>query len=86
MYYRKFSYTKVDVHIHQQVCEDAVEKDIIGGPGGVLEIDESHFCTVKQEQGRKKEKSSNCIFGGIERQSKKFFAVTLGLEGNRIEE
>ena len=48
-----------------------------------MEIDESHFCTVKQGQGRNRKKSSNWIFGGIERQSKKFFAVALGLEGNR---
>ena len=30
-----------------------------------------------------KEKQSNWIFGGSERLSKKFFAMALGLEGNR---
>lgn len=49
----------------------------------MVEIGESHFCTIKQGQGRNKEKPSNWIFGGIERERKKFFAVALGLEGNR---
>ena len=65
------------------MCEDAVDHDIIGGPGIVVEIDESHFCTVKQGQGRNRRKPQNWIFAGMERESKKFFAVSLGLEGRR---
>ena len=45
-----------------QVCKDAVDKDVIGGPGVVVKIDESHFCTVKQGQGRNRGKPQNWIF------------------------
>ena len=47
------------------------------------EIDVSHFCTVKQGQGRNRGKSQNWILAGIEGNSKKFSAVALGLESRR---
>ena len=49
----------------------------------MVEIDESHFFTVKQGQGRNRDKPQNWILAGIERDSNKFFAVALRLEGRR---
>ena len=49
----------------------------------MVEIDESHFFTVKQGHGRNRDKPQNWILAGIERDSNKFFAVALGLEGRR---
>ena len=59
-----------------EVCIAAVEEEAaIGGEGVIVEIDESHFGHAKYDRGR--QLSNIWVFGGIERGSKKCFAVPL---------
>lgn len=61
------------------------EQPQIGGEGVIVEIDETHFAKRKYERG--KVLDSICIFGGIERESKKIFLVPIVEEGqDRSEE
>lgn len=63
----------------REVCYVVVTSDFkpIGGPGHIIEIDESHLYTRKYNKGRllKNEKSSVWIFGGIDRDTKESFIV-----------
>ena len=57
----------------REVCVAVLEKDseAIGGPGKVVEIDESKFGKRKYHKGRRVD---GCwVFGGIERESKTLF-------------
>ena len=59
-----------------EVCISAMaEQTAIGGPGKIVEIDESHFGKAKYGRGRKL--SDIWVFGGIERESTRKFAVPL---------
>ena len=51
--------------IHQRIAEDIITKTKIGGPGTVVEIDESKFGKQKYSYGRLVQGS--WIFGGIQR-------------------
>ena len=61
----------------REVCVTILEKDSqpIGGPGKVVEIDESKFGKRKYHRGRRVD--GVWVFGGIERDSKKLFMVTV---------
>ena len=61
----------------REVCVAVLEKDseAIGGPGKVVEIDESKFGKRKYHKGTRVD---GCwVFGGIERESKKLFLTTV---------
>ena len=53
------------------MCEDAIEGDVIGGSGVIVEIDETHMVTANHHNGRNLGRQQNWIFGGMERVSKK---------------
>ena len=57
----------------REVCSEVLEKDSakIGGPGKIVEIDESKFGKRKYHKGRRKD--GIWVFGGIERDSKNCF-------------
>lgn len=57
----------------REVCGEILENDSkqIGGPGKVVEIDESKFGKRKYHKGRRKD--GVWVFGGIERDSKECF-------------
>ena len=60
----------------REVCSQYVDDQLaqIGGPGKVVEIDESVFCKTKYNRGRRRE--HQWVFGGVERgNSKKCFFV-----------
>ena len=65
------------------MCEDAVDGDVIGGPGVIVEIDETHMVTAKHHSGRNLVRQQSWIFGRMERDSKKKFEISLGLGGRR---
>ena len=58
----------------REVCVTILKRDSepIGGPGKVVEIDESRFGKRKYNRGRKVD-----VFGGIERDSRRCFLVTV---------
>ena len=59
-----------------EVCISAMaDQAAIGGPGKIVEIDESHFGKAKYGRGR--QLSDIWVFGGIERGSTRKFAVPL---------
>ena len=62
----------------REVCDTILQKtenNIIGGPGIVVEIDESKFGKRKFHKGRRVD--GVWVFGGIERDSKKCFFTTV---------
>jgi hypothetical protein len=62
----------------REVCEIYLEKygsNIIGGPGKIVEIDESKFGKRKYHKGRRVD--GVWVFGGIERDSKNCFFVSV---------
>ena len=62
----------------REVCLTVLEKESgpIGGPGKIVEVDESKFGKRKYNRGRRVE--GQWVFGGIERGSKRCFVVTVG--------
>lgn len=50
----------------------------IGGPGDIVEVDESHLFTPKYHRGRGMRRKSLWVFGGISRLTKKQFIVQVG--------
>jgi transposase-like protein len=71
-------HTMVDwYNFAREVCISVLEQDseVIGGPGIVVEIDESKFGKRKYNRGRRVD---GCwVFGAIERESKKCFFTTV---------
>ena len=68
------SHTAVDwYNFAREVCVDILEtnSEQIGGPGEIIEIDESKFGKRKYHRGKRVE--GVWVFGGIERSSKKYF-------------
>ena len=62
----------------REVCDTILQKhenNIIGGPGVIVEIDESKFGKRKYHKGRRVD--GVWVFGGIERDSKKCFLTTV---------
>lgn len=62
----------------REVCDNILqtnENNVIGGPGIVVEIDESKFGKRKYHKGRRVD--GVWVFGGIERDSKKCFFTTV---------
>lgn len=59
----------------REICIEAClnYKDLIGGEGKTVEIDESKFGTRKHYRGRRVD--GQWVFGGVERDSKKCFLV-----------
>ena len=55
----------------------------VGGPGIIVEIDETHMTSIKHHTGRNLRRKQFWVFGGIERVSGKKFAVSLGFNGKR---
>ena len=53
------------------MCEDAIEGDVIGGSGVIVEIDETHMVTANHHNGRNLGRQQNWIFRRMERVSKK---------------
>ena len=61
----------------REVCSEIIEKDNdkVGGPGKIVEIDESKFGKRKYHKGRRKD--GVWVFGGIERDSKNCFLASV---------
>jgi len=59
-----------------QVCIG--ENEAIGGPGVIVEIDESLFSKRKYHRGRRLAGESVWVFGGVERGSRRAFLVPVG--------
>jgi hypothetical protein len=63
-----------------EVCDDAVGKlreteGKIGGPGKIVEIDETHIRTRKYKKGRVLKTEQFWVFGGICREDRRCFIV-----------
>lgn len=61
----------------RELCATSLAEttSVIGGPGHIVEIDESKFYTRKYNRGRILAKSEGWVFGGIDRSSKECFMV-----------
>ena len=61
----------------REVCSEVIEKENVkvGGPGKVVEIDESKFGKRKYHKGRRKD--GVWVFGGIERETKNCFLTSV---------
>ena len=56
-------------NLEKYICVKAVDRDnsVIGGPGSIVEIDESLFTKIKHNRGRQMKIKRLWVFGGIER-------------------
>ena len=70
----------------RDVCRETLplpghEQEMIGGPGKVVEIDESAFSKRKYNRGSRRQ--THWVFGGVERDSNKCFIVSVRKRNRR---
>jgi hypothetical protein len=57
---------------------------VIGGPGKIVEIDESLFTKIKHNRGKQLKIKRIWVFGGVERGTRNFFFLWLKIGKKKL--